>query len=162
MHQRCLLPPESIAPRTRYEMLFENLPEIPSQRTRRGRPPVSRDPLLKALIYRNLRGINKLVELEFELRNNRSIAEPLGFDPFWTPPSDERFSEFLRSHPNGYFQGIRNRYYMSSSPNGSFSAMALNAAEPDATLLTAYYRSCRGCQLRCRGNPRIHYRADES
>lgn len=107
MHQRCLIPPESIAPGARYDMLFDNLPELPSERTRWGRPPVSRDALLKGLIYRNLRGITKLVELEFELRNNPSIAEPLGFDPLKKPPSDERFSEFLRSHPNGYFQGIR-------------------------------------------------------
>lgn len=107
MHQRCLLPPESIAPGARYEMLFDNLPKLPSERTRWGRPPVSRDALLKGLIYRNLRGIKKLVELEFELRNNPSIAEPLGFDPLKKPPSDERFSDFLRSNPNGYFQGIR-------------------------------------------------------
>jgi hypothetical protein len=107
MHQRCLIPPESIAPGARYELLFDNLPELPTERTRWGRPPVSRDALLKGLIYRNLRGITKLVELEFELRNNPSIAEPLGLDPLRKPPSDERFSEFLRSNPNGYFQRVR-------------------------------------------------------
>jgi hypothetical protein len=107
MHQRCLIPLEAIAPGTRYEELFDNLPELPSERTRQGRPPVSRDALLKGLIYRNLRGITKLVELEFELRNNPSIAEPLGLDPLKKPPSDERFSEFLCEHPNGYFQRVR-------------------------------------------------------
>ena len=107
MHQRCLIPPESIAPRARYEKLFENLPAIPSKDTGRGRPPVSREALLKGLIYRNLRGIHKLVELEFELLNNPSMAEPLGLDPLKRPPSDERFSEFIRSDPNGYFQIIR-------------------------------------------------------
>jgi len=107
MHQRCLIPPEAIAPGTRYEELFDNLPELPSERTRQGRPPVPRDALLKGLIYRNLRGITKLVELEFELRNNPSIAEPLGLHPLKKPPSDERFSEFLRAHPNGYFQRVR-------------------------------------------------------
>jgi hypothetical protein len=71
-----------------------------------GTPPVSRDALLKGLIYRNLRGIMKLVELEFELRNNPSIAEPLGLDAL-RPPSDERFSEFLRAYSNGYFQRVR-------------------------------------------------------
>jgi hypothetical protein len=59
------------------------------------------------LIYRNLRGIDRLVELEFELLNNPSMAEPLGLDPLKKPPSDERFSEFLRSNPNGYFQIVR-------------------------------------------------------
>lgn len=107
MRQRCLIPAESIPPSTRYEKLFENLPEIPSRKSARGRPPVAREALLKGLIYRNLRGIGKLVELEFELRNNPSIAQPLGFDPLKKPPSDERFSEFLRSNPNGYFQSIR-------------------------------------------------------
>lgn len=107
MHQRCLIPPEYIPPRTRYEKLFENLPEIPSRKSQRGRPPFARGALLKGLIYRNLRGIDKLVELEFELLNNPSIAEPLGLDPLKNPPSDERFSDFLRSNPNGYFQSIR-------------------------------------------------------
>ena len=89
MYQRSLLSPESIPPRAKYEKLFENLPEIPSARkSHRGRPPVSREALLKGLIYRNLRGISKLVELEFELQNNPSIAEPLGLDPLKKPPSD--------------------------------------------------------------------------
>ncbi len=61
MRQRCLIPPESIPPRARYEKLFENLPPVPSKHTGRGRPPVSREVLLKGLIYRNLRGIHKLV-----------------------------------------------------------------------------------------------------
>ena len=107
MYQRCLIPPESIPPRVKYEKLFENLPEIPKKWSQPGRPPISKDSLLKGLIYRNLRGIHKLVELEFELLNNPSMAEPLGLDPLKQPPSDERFSEFLRSNPNGYFQAVR-------------------------------------------------------
>ena len=107
MYQRSLIPPETIPPRTKYEKLFENLPEIPSKNSPRGRRPFSRQSLLKGLIYRNLRGIGKLVELEFELLNNPSIADPLGLDPLKKPPSDERFSEFLRSNPNGYFQIVR-------------------------------------------------------
>lgn len=107
MYQRCLIPPESIPPRTKYEKLFENLPEVPVNKSQRGRPPVPREALLKGLIYRNLRGIDKLVDLEFELLNNPSIAEPLGLDPLKKPPSDERFSDYLRSDPNGYFQIIR-------------------------------------------------------
>jgi len=96
MYQRSLISPESIPPRAKYEKLFENLPEIPlARKSHRGRPPVSREALLKGLIYRNLRGIDKLVDLEFELQNNPSIAEPLGLDPFKKPPSDERFSNFL-------------------------------------------------------------------
>jgi len=107
MYQRCLIPPESIPPRTKYEKLFKNLPEISFENPKLGRRPISRESLLKGFIYRNLRGIGKLVELEFELINNPSIAEPLGLDPLKKPPSDERFSEFLRSNPNGYFQRVR-------------------------------------------------------
>lgn len=107
MHQRCLIPPESIPPSTKYEKLFENLPETPVAKYQRGRPPIPRDALLKGLVYRNLRGIGKLVELEFELANNPSIAEPLGLDSLKKPPSDERFSNFLRFTPNGYFQRVR-------------------------------------------------------
>jgi len=122
MRQQCLLPPEAIPPRARYEKLFENLPEIPSKYTGRGRPPVSRDALLKGLIYRNLRGIHKLVELEFELFNNPSIAEPLGLDPLKRLPSDERFSDFLRSNPNGYFQVIREALVQELIHEGVISA----------------------------------------
>lgn len=107
MYQRCLLPPESIPPRVQYEKLFENLPGIPTKSSQRGRHPFAKGSLLKGLIYRNLRGIDRLVELEFELLNNPSMAEPLGLDPLKKPPSDERFSEFLRSNPNGYFQIVR-------------------------------------------------------
>ena len=107
MDQRWLIPPESLPPSVRYEKLFENLPRIPSKITGRGRPPVSREAILKGLIYRNLRGIHKLVELEFELLNNPSMAEPLGLNPLKKPPSDERFSDFIRSNPNGFFQIIR-------------------------------------------------------
>jgi hypothetical protein len=63
--------------------------------------------VLKALIYSNLRGISRLVELEFELANNPSIAEPLGLDPLKKTPSDERFSSLLRSTPNQSLQTLR-------------------------------------------------------
>jgi hypothetical protein len=107
MRQRCLLSPESIPPSTRYGKLFENLPELHEKNSQLGKPPTPKGVLLRGLIYRNLRGIVKLVELEFELANNPSIAEPLGLDPLKSPPSDERFSSFLRTTPNGYFQDVR-------------------------------------------------------
>ena len=109
MYQQSLIPPESSPPSVRYEKLFENLPRTLVKKSHRGRAPISRDAILKSLIYRNLRGLGKMVDLEFELFNNPSMAKPLGLDPFKKPPSDERFSEFLRSKPNGYFQLIRNR-----------------------------------------------------
>jgi len=77
MYQKSLFPPESIPPRVKYEKLFENLPEIPTKKSQRGRPPFSKESLLKGLIYRNLRGIGKLVELEFELLNGGTRGQPL-------------------------------------------------------------------------------------
>ena len=125
MHHKCLFPPESIPPRVNYDKLFENLPEISTKRSQRGRPSFSKRSLLKGLIYRNLRGIGKLVELEFELLNNPSMAEPLGLDPLKRPPSDERFSEFLRSNPNGYFQSIRKFLVQELINEGAISAAGI-------------------------------------
>ncbi len=137
MRQRCLIAPESIPPRATYEKLFENLPPVPSKYTGRGRPPVSKEALLKGLIYRNLRGIHKLVELEFELLNNPSIAEPLGLDPLKKPPSDERFSEFLRSNPNGYFQAIREALVQELINEGVISGRGLGL---DSCPIEAYVK----------------------
>jgi hypothetical protein len=136
MYQCSLIPPESIPPRTRYEKLFENLPKIAVERSTVGRPPFSRDSLLKAMIYRNLRGIGKFVELELELLNNPSIAEPLGLDPFTKPPSDERFSEFVRSNPNAYFQVIRKHLVEQLINEGviSGSGIALDSCPIEATV----------------------------
>lgn len=136
MQQRCLIPPESIPPKARYEKLFENLPEIPERKSQRGRPPVARGSLLKGLIYSNLRGLNKLVELEFELLNNPSMAEPLGLDPLKRPPSDERFSDFLHSNPNGYFQSIRESLVHQLSNEGviSGSGIALDSCAIEASV----------------------------
>lgn len=136
MYQRCLIPPELISPRTQYEKLFENLPEVPFGKFQRGRTPIPRQSLLKGLIYRNLRGIRKLVELEFELLNNPSMAEPLGLDPLKKPPSDERFSDFLRSNPNGYFQAVRKALARELIREGVISGtgIALDSCPIEATV----------------------------
>lgn len=136
MYQRCLIPPELISPRTQYEKLFENLPEVPFGKSQRGRTPIPRESLLKGLIYRNLRGIHKLVELEFELLNNPSMAEPLGLDPLKKPPSDERFSDFLRSNPNGYFQAVRKTLAQELIREGVISGtgIALDSCPIEATV----------------------------
>jgi len=107
MGQGYIFAPESLPPAVKYHTLFENLPRLVKDNSRQGRPPVSRNNILKSLIYRNLRGITTLVELEFELHNNPSMAAALGFDPFKRTPSDERFSNFLRSTPNAELQAIR-------------------------------------------------------
>ncbi len=136
MYQRCLIPSESIPPSTRYEKLFENLPEIPLEKSRRGRPPIPRKSLLRGLIYRNLRGIGKLVELEFELANNPSMAESLGLEPLKKSPSDERFSQFLRSTANCYFQAVRRSLVQELTAEGVIcgNGVALDSCPIEATV----------------------------
>ena len=98
---------EDLPPRVRYEKLFENLPPLPDLPKTTGRPPLSRDAILRALIYKNLRGLPSLTDLVFELENNPVMAEVLGFFPGQSTPSKERFSQFLRTQPHGDLQAVR-------------------------------------------------------
>ena len=107
MENPYLFKPQDLPPKVCYEKLFENLLTFSEKSPSRGRPPFTKDSLLRALIYRNLRGLPSLSELAFELRNNPVIAETLGFPAWENPPSIERFSHFLRSTPNEDLQVIR-------------------------------------------------------
>jgi len=93
---------EDLPPRVRYEKLFENLPSLPALTRATGRPPFSQDAILRALIYKNLRGLPSLTDIVFELENNPVMADVLGFSLGCEAPSKERFSRFLRtlSHPD--------------------------------------------------------------
>jgi hypothetical protein len=102
-----LFKPQDLPPRVRYEKLFANLPSFLEVPNVRGRPAFSKNSLLRALIYKNLRGLPSLSDLAFELENNAVMADVLGFSVFENPPSKERFSCFLRSTPNDAFQVIR-------------------------------------------------------
>ena len=107
MKQLGLLSVESIAPRVRYEALFEHLPSLPRRETHRGRSPLSRDALLRAFIYKALRRVKSLTDLSFEFYNNPMLCQSVGFNPYHTPPSIERFSRFLRETPHFVLQDIR-------------------------------------------------------
>jgi hypothetical protein len=98
---------EDLPPRARYEKLFENLPPLPDLPKATGRPPFPRDAILRALIYKNLRGIPSLTDLLFELENNPAMAEVLGFCPGRLAPSKERFSQFLRTLSHADLQAVR-------------------------------------------------------
>lgn len=102
-----LFNPEDLPPRIRYEKLFKHLPPMEETSKVRGRPPFSKEAILRALIYRNLRGLPSLGDLAFELGNNPMMAEVLGFSAFQRPPSKERFSCFLRTTINRELQRIR-------------------------------------------------------
>ena len=107
MENPFLFKPQDPPPKIRYERLFANLLTFPEDSPKRGRPPFRHDSLLRALIYRNLRGLPSLSELAFELKNNPLMAETLGFPAWESPPSVERFSHFLRSTANEDLQVIR-------------------------------------------------------
>ncbi|MBN1272980.1 MAG: transposase [Candidatus Aminicenantes bacterium] len=102
-----LFQPEDLPPGIRYEKLFNHLPFMEQTNKVRGRPPFSKNAILRSLIYRNLRGLPSLGDLAFELKNNPMMAEVLGFSPFERSPSKERFSRFLRTTINQDLQRIR-------------------------------------------------------
>lgn len=114
MHlQPYLISPESLPPRIQYQELFSDLPEMVEvngvQPAGPGRPPVARQSLLQALIYRSLRHLSSLSDLVVDLKCNWAIAAAVGFGPEGGIPSVERFSTFLRDTPNEKLQSVRGR-----------------------------------------------------
>lgn len=102
-----LFPTETLPPRVRYEKLFSYLPLLQESNPKRGRPPVSPNVVLKALIYKSLRRLATLCDIVFELQNNPSMCAAVGLSPLGHVPSVERFSTFLRDKPNPALQEIR-------------------------------------------------------
>ena len=108
MKQISLFKPEDLPPRILYKKLFENLPALSwDQKERGGRPPFSRDFLLKALIYKGLRRIHSLTDIVFELKNNPSVLAACTGDALSRIPSVERISSFLRNTPNQRLAKVR-------------------------------------------------------
>lgn len=107
MKQLDLLRLETLPTRVKYDFLFEPLPSLSLNPKERGRPPFSRDALLKAFVYKALRRLKTLSDLAFELCNNPIMGQAVGFDPYQPPPSIERFSQFLRETPNPLLQNVR-------------------------------------------------------
>jgi len=95
-----LFDPASLPPAVKYEKLFENLPKLEELIPKTGRRPISRNSLLRALIYKALRRFPFLSDLTFELNNNPSLSQALGFNPLAHAPSVERFSSFLHDKKN--------------------------------------------------------------
>lgn len=125
MDQLGLLSPESLPLRVKYDILFEPLPPLPVVEKRRGRPPFSKNVLLKALIYKALRRMKTLTDLTFEFQNNPSICEAVGFDLYEDPPSIERFSQFLRETPHPVLQNVRIQLVQSLLEQGIISGKHL-------------------------------------
>jgi hypothetical protein len=107
MKQFGLLPPETLPSRIQYDLLFEHLPSLSLKGNKRGRPPFPQDALLKAFIYKALRRLKTLSDLAFEFQNNPMSCHAVGLNLYETPPSIERFSQFLRETPHPILQTVR-------------------------------------------------------
>ena len=70
-----------LPPVIQYEKLFQNLPILQEIIPKTGRRPISKNSMLKALIYKSLRRFPYLADLTFELNNNPSVSNALGFNP---------------------------------------------------------------------------------
>jgi len=97
----------------RYDRLFKNLPRLEERYAMTGRHPFSRNSMIKALIYKTLRTLANLSDLNFELNNNPSVSKELGFNPLAPAPSVERFSSFLRDTENLELKTLHNKLVQS-------------------------------------------------
>lgn len=107
MKQFDLLPAETLPSKVQYDLLFEHLPSLSLKGNKRGRPPFPKDALLKAFIYKAVRRLKTLTDLAFEFQNNPTICKAVGLNLYETPPSIERFSQFLRETPHPFLQTVR-------------------------------------------------------
>jgi hypothetical protein len=97
-----------IRPLENFKILFFNLESSHlDTNPYTGRKPFSRQSLLRALIFKNLKGLPTLTELANELRDNPSAAIRCGFNILKPLPSVERFSSFLKNIPHKELQKIR-------------------------------------------------------
>ena len=109
MRQRLLFHSEALSKdrSKKFEIFFDILDLQAIERSRtRGRRPTDKGNILRALIFKNLRGLPTLSDLVTELLERPSLAYISGFEPGIIPPV-ERFSHFLREEDNRLLQRIR-------------------------------------------------------
>jgi len=110
-HQSLLLSLESILdvnPLENFKTLFNSLDASHlDSHPSTGRKPFPRESLLRAIIFKNLKGIPTLTELVTELKDNPSAAIRCGFNILKPLPSVERFSFFLKNTHNKELKKIR-------------------------------------------------------
>ena len=87
MHQTGLFHGEHLPLRIAYQQLFKHLPALPVHEDSRGRPQISRDALLRALVYRALRRFTTLSDLVHALNENPALLEAIGLDPLGPVPT---------------------------------------------------------------------------
>jgi hypothetical protein len=120
-----LFDPADLPPAVKYQKLFENLPLLEEHILNTGRHPTSRNSLLKALIYKSLRRFPFLSDVTFELNNNPSVSQALGFNPLAPAPSVERFSSFLHDTNNQELKAIHQQLVRALIQAGVISGKAI-------------------------------------
>jgi len=170
MEQPELIQPEHLASRLKWERLFEFLPPWPVRPPRRGRKPVDRDAMLRALIYQRLARKRFLQDLHTHLAENPPMRAACGFNPYQPPPSLERFSAFLGDTANQLFQTVRVHLVKEliqarvvSGRHVGFDSCPVESWVRENNLKTGLRRSRYDKTHLCRGDPtaalgvRIHY-----
>jgi len=110
--QKILFPVKNVFnvkdPLAKYEILFSflNLSAFKNLYASTGRPRVSYESILKALIFKNLRGLSSLSDLVRELSDNPELVFLLGFNPE-KPLYVELFSAFLKNLPHHCLKEIK-------------------------------------------------------
>lgn len=110
-HQSLLLSLElllDVNPLENFKILFANLDASHFDiRHSTGRKPFSRQSFLRAINFKNLKGLPTLTELVAELKDNPSAALHCSINILRPLPSVERFSSFIKNVPNRELQKIR-------------------------------------------------------
>ena len=126
-HQSLLHSLESLLdvnPLKNYTFLFSNLGASHLDSfTSTGRKPFPRESLLRAIIFKNLKGLPSLTELVTELKDNPSAAIRCGFNILRPLPSVERFSSFLKNTHN------KDLHAKSASNSSTISSTSLSLQE---------------------------------
>jgi len=109
--QKLLFSPETIFnlnPLQKYEILFSylNTSSLHQLYSSTGRPPISYEALLHALIYKNLKTLPSLSDLVRDLQDNLNLALLLGFHPL-NLPCVENFLAFSQDTPHVLLQQVR-------------------------------------------------------
>jgi len=125
MEQQFLFHGEHLPIRLAYQRLFSHLPALSLVPHQRGRHPVDRNALLRALIYRALRRLTSLSDLVQALLENPSLVEAIDLPPLDPVPSVERFSAWLHDTGNEELQAIRIYLMQSLLAEHAFSGRIL-------------------------------------
>lgn len=116
-----------------YDAIFDylKLSAIPEPEHKTGRPAISLRGICRLLIYKNLRAIKTLTELDTEVHNNPAIAYKCGLESI---PSRHRYEEFLHNIPNEILQKVLRTQIKTLVSSGTITGKFLSI---DATPIIA-------------------------